>query len=364
MSRETFPAQFLSLEAAREPPAMRRPQPLFASLASLVTLVTLVSASALLGACAASKESTVDTCNVGADCASGVCTAQGVCVPVADAAADTQAGNDAADTGAPEASADARPDATTTDAPPGDTPTTGCTPNGDYVITAQELPLGPGLKATYRVAASVTIDTTGTAQADGTRNWDFSGALAGDKNVLLETSSPTGAWWASSYPTATYAVPLSSTSDLLGVFKLDAVSLSLLGIVSPTNVATTKTNVSYGTPVPVTKLPLQMGSAWTVTNVNVTGTYQGTAGYTYYETYDIRVDAKGHLTTPFGVFPVLRVSTLLSKTIGLYTTKTRTYGYMAECFGTVASAVSTTPTTGTDPGAEFTSASELRRLAP
>lgn len=344
---------------------MRRTHDLITSLASLASIASITMLGALLGACAATKESTVETCNVGAECASGVCTAQGVCLPVEDAATDTRVGDDA-DAATQETATDASPDATT-DAPASDTPSTGCTPNGDYVITPQELPLGPGLKATYRVAASVTIDTTGTAQADGTRDWDFSGALAGDKNVLLETSSPTGAWWASSFPTATYAVPLSSagsTADLLGVFKLDAASLSLLGIVSPTNTAATKTNVAYATPVPVTKLPLQMGSAWTVTNVNVTGTYQGTPGYTYYETYDIKVDAKGHVKTPFGTFPVLRVSTLLSKTIGIYTTKTRTYGYMAECFGTVASAVSTTPTTGADPGAEFTSASELRRLAP
>lgn len=345
---------------------MRRTSSSFVAQLSLFSLLALSACGALASGCSAGKESTVETCNVGADCASGVCTSQGICAPVPDAAADTRPGDAVVDTGAPETATDAGPDATT-DAPPTDTPTTGCTPNGDYVITPQELPLGPGLKATYRVAASVTIDTTGAAQADGTRNWDFSGALAGDKNVLLETASPTGAWWASSFPTATYAVPLSSagsTADLLGVFKLDALSLSLLGVVSPTNAASTLTNVKYATPLPVTKLPLQMGSAWTVTNVNVTGTYQGTPGYTYYETYDIKVDAKGHLKTPFGTFPVLRVSTLLSKTIGLYTTKTRTYGYMAECFGTVASAVSTTPTTGTDPGAEFTSASELRRLAP
>jgi hypothetical protein len=340
---------------------MRRTSSSF--VAQLSLLVTLASLALAVCGCSAGKESTVETCNLGSDCASGVCTSQGICAPVPDAATDTRVGDDAGDAGAQDGATDAGPDATA-DAPPTDAPTTGCTPTGDYVITPQELPLGPGLKATYRVATSVTIDTTGTAQADGTRNWDFTGALAGDKNVLLETSSPTGTWWASSFPTATYAVPLSSTSDLLGVFKLDAVSLSLLGVVSPTNAATTLTNVKYATPLPVTKLPLQMGSAWTVTNVNVTGTYQGTPGYTYYETYDIKVDAKGHLKTPFGTFPVLRVSTLLSKTIGIYTTKTRTYGYMAECFGTVASAVSTTPTTGTDPGAEFTSASELRRLAP
>lgn len=341
---------------------MRRNPPSFVaqlSLLSRLPSLSLAVIGALASGCSAGKESTVETCNVGSDCASGVCTSQGICAAVPDAATDTGASVDSAvpDVTASDAPSDAKPDA-----PASDVPSTSCVPNGDFVITPLELPLAPGLKATYRVATSVTIDVTGAAQPDGTRKWDFAKALSGDTNVLLETSSPVGTWWASSFPTATYAVPLSSTTNLLGVFKLDAAALSLLGVVSPTDTPlTSKTNIAYGTPVPVTKFNLAMGSKWTATS-QVTGTYQGVSPYVYTEKYDVSVDAKGQLTTPYGAFPVLRVSTLLTKTIGLVVTYTRTAGYMAECFGTVASAVTSAATS--DPGAEFTSAAEVRRLSP
>ncbi len=340
---------------------MRRTSSSFVAQLSLFSSLSLSLAAigALASGCSAGKESIVETCNLGSDCASGICSSAGVCVPPPDAAIDT---GSTVDTGSPDtAVADAPADAKA-DTQASDAPSTTCVPNNDFVITPQELPLGPGLKATYRTATTVTVDTTGAAQADGTRKWDFSKALAGDTDVLLVTSSPTGTWWASSFPTATYAVPLSSTTTVLGVFKLDAAALSLLGVVSPTDTTlTTKTNIAYGTPVPVTKFNLAMGSKWTTTS-QVTGTYNGVSPYIYTEKYDISVDAKGQLTTPYGTFPVLRVSTLLTKTIGLVVTYTRTAGYMAECFGTVASAVSSAGTS--DPGAEFASAAELRRLAP
>jgi hypothetical protein len=340
----------------------------------LVSFATLLSSSALLvplvlgsASCAAEKSSPVATCQVGADCVSGICGSDGLCVPVEDAHPDVT--SDVAQEASPDALGD-----TGGETSPGDAKTDspvdtagGCTPNGDYVITPAELPLGPGLKATYKLASStsgVTVDTAGTAQADGTRVWDYTGAIAGDKNVLVETVSPTGAWWASSFPTASYSVFLATDStagDLYAVFKIDAAALSLQGVVSPAD-GTTSTKVTYATPIPVTKLPLQMGASWTATS-SVSGTYAGIFT-TYSETYDVKVDAKGTVKTPFGDFKVLRVSTLLSKTVGLSTTKTRTYGFMAECFGTVASVRSTTPTFGTDPGENFGSAAEVRRLAP
>lgn len=345
---------------------MRRTPLSFAMLLSSLALLPLGAAS-----CAAGKESHVETCQVGADCPSGACGADNLCVPVSDAQADTTSDAPAQETAA-EVGGDGAPDATPSDtkadAPPTDSPV-GCTPNGDFVITPQELPLAPGLKATYRLATSVTVDTAGAAQADGTRLWDYTGALTGDKNVLVETGSPSGAWWSSSFPTASYSVFLATDSnagDLYAVFKLDASALSLLGVVSPSETPASpafgKTIVTYTTPVPVTKLPLQLNASWTATSA-VSGTYNGVIN-NYSETYDVKVDAKGTVKTPFGDFKVLRVSTLLSKTVGVSTTKTRTYGFMAECFGTVASVRSTTPTFGTDPGADFSSAAEIRRLAP
>ena len=153
------------------------------------SLALVFALSLLASACAASKSD--DACSVGADCASGACGADGRCAPVTqvDAGHDAAPADGAPSDAADDARSDAAPDARA------DVGTTGCTPNGDHMIEPAELPLGPGLKATYRVATKATVSTAGTAQPDGTRRWDFSTPLAGDKDVLVNTLTPTGAWW-------------------------------------------------------------------------------------------------------------------------------------------------------------------------
>ena len=297
---------------------------------------------------ACSSSSADAACRVGADCASGACGADGRCAPIASDDAGHDAPSDAigSDTKVDSAPLDGKSDAPS-----------GCTPNGDFQIDPAELPLAAGLKATYRVATSATVSTAGVAQPDGTRRWDLSGALAGDKDVLVETLSPAGAWWSADFAGASYAVGLSASSDLLGVFTLDAVSLSLRGIVSPTSAAP-KTELTYATPIPFVKLPLKLGSAWTTTS-NVSGTASGFPAFVT-ESYDVKVDQKGTLVTPFAAFPVLRVRTTLTRTVGAVVTVTRSFGFVAECFGTVGS-VTSNPN---EPTEEFTTAAEARRLAP
>ena len=299
-------------------------------------------------ACAASKADD-GSCTTGGDCPSGACGPGGRCVVVDSGVGDGLVSDSGVDSAPATDSA--------SDAPKSDTPSIGCTPNGDFVISPAELPLGPGLRATYRIAKSATVDTAGVAQPDGTRKWDFSAKLSGDTDTLVETLSPTGAWWAADFSGATYAVALSSSSDLLGVFSLDATALSLRGVVSPT-AAAPQTKLAYATPIPAVKLPLSLDLAWTATS-NVTGTASGVAAF-YTESYDVKVDAKGKAVTPFGEFSVLRLRTVLTRTVGALPTVTRTYGFVAECFGTVATITSN----ANEPSAEFTTAAELRRLAP
>jgi hypothetical protein len=300
----------------------------------------------LLLACAASK--TEETCTTGSDCPSGACGSNGQCVAVDSGKADSIATDTATN--------DAPPTDSTSDATR-DTPSIGCTPSGDFVVSPAELPLGPGLRATYRIAKSAPVDTAGVAQPDGTRKWDFGKPISGDTDALVETLSPTGAWWSADFAGATYAVGLSSSSDLLGIFTLDASALSLRGVVSPTSAAP-QTKLTYATPIPALKLPLKLDLAWTTTS-NVSGTASGVAAF-YTESYDVKVDAKGKAITPFGEFPVLRVRTVLTRTVGALPTVTRTYGFVAECFGTVATITSNANETA----AEFTTAAEIRRLAP
>ncbi len=283
-------------------------------------------------------------CSVGADCASGACTASGTCVAKAtDAGVDTAP---LADTGV-----------VVEDTAMGDAPKTGCTPNKDSVIESAEVPIAPGLKATFRVAENAAFATAGTARSDGSRKWDLSVAFAGDKDALVTTRSVEGTWYGAKFPGASHATELSLTSDLLGVFKTTATGLLLLGVVSPTDGAT-RTELQYATPPAALQFPLKAGAAWKVTS-NVTGTASGILS-AYSETWDARVDARGELVTPFGTFDVQRVRTVLTRQVGVVTTVTRSFAFVTECYGTIAT-VSSKPNELQE---EFTTAAELRRLAP
>ncbi len=294
-----------------------------------------------LGACS-SAQSVV--CHSGADCASGICASNGTCGPpdkLPDAAlADGDGLFDAA-----------------VDAPNADVAPLGCNANGDDVITAVEVPLKAGLHATFRTATNVTVDTAGKPGPNGTRDWDLSPALPGDQNTIVETLPVTGTWYAGSFPTATYATKLSVSSDLLGVFRSGNSALELLGVVSPSS-GSSQTNVSYTPPAATLQFPLQSTSKWSTTS-NITGTASGIQVF-YSEKYDSQVDAKGTLKTPFGTFPVLRVRIILTHTVGLLATVTRTFAFVTDCFGTVASITSQSNEQST----EFTSAAEVKRIAP
>ena len=81
----------------------------------------------------------------------------------------------------------------------------------------------------------------------------------------------------------------------------------------------------------------------------------------YTEKYESRVDQVGTMKTPYGEFPVLRVATDLTRTSGFTTLLTkRTFSWVAECFGPVATAASQDFANG----AEFTDNAEIRRIAP
>src|SRR6185369_4022284 len=123
-----------------------------------------------------------------------------------------------------------------------------CSPNQDGSITRAEVPLGPGLHATFEVAENVPVDTAGAMQGDGSRAWDLSGALSGDHGELVETLPLTGQWFAADFPGASYASRLSDTSNLLGVFEINDTELLLRGVASP-QPGVQQTKLTYNPPV-------------------------------------------------------------------------------------------------------------------
>jgi hypothetical protein len=300
-------------------------------LALLGAALAALAFTGLLGGCA---DSGARECFEHGECASGLCSGDGTCAPLTDADADG-------------------PDAGTN----GDADLAGCRPDHDGIIARDEISLAPGRTATFRVATDTAVNTAGQLQSGGDRVWNFAGSFSGDQDEMVVLADPAAAWYADLFPTATYATRLSSSEDLLGVFELTDEALLLLGVVSP-QAGTQRTELTYDPPISVLALPLSSTSSWQ-TDSTITGLAQGFSSF-YSEQYDSQVDAIGELQTPYGNFPVQRVRTQLTRTIGAAVVTVRSFLFVSECFGTVASATSNQY----EPEAEFTQAAELRRIAP
>lgn len=324
-----------------------RTSPSFHSPVTSPPIAALLAGALALTGCADGSRT---SCRVGADCTSGVCLSDGTC---ALRRGDAGAGADATAVGTPDAY-------TTPGSDTGPVPDSGarvCSPDRDGTITRAESPLRAGLYATFRIAEDATVDTVGTTR-EGVRRWDFSGALPGESDARVELLAPEGAWWAGDFPLATYAARLSASSDNLGVFRVTDTALLLLGVVSPAS-GLTQTKLENDPPVEVLRFPLRQGDSWT-SETTVSGQALGVVA-AYSESYTFVADASGVVATPYGELDVIRVRSELTRTQGFATLDARrTFAFVAECFGTVATVTSRSFETDS----EFTVAAELRRLAP
>lgn len=326
-------------------------------------------------------------CRVGADCMSGQCRPDGTCStqPVEGLHATTDGGSDAGtEPGTPGpaqpdlggASADGGP--ATNDGGAGSAPGDGgtgiavglaaCAANGDGVVSGDELLVAPRLHAHYTVSGPVAFSPAGAVLPDGGHLWDFTQALEGDTRQRAETLPVEGAWYGEHFPGASYASALGESTGLLGVFQKTPTALLMLGAVSPQPAYTL---IRYTPPVVVLQLPLKLGDSWSTAGM-VSGQYQGqtishglTWGSLPYQTdtYSAKVDLAGEAVTPYARFRVLRVATVMRRSRALWPVPSetlRTFTFVAECFGSVATLTSAAGESSAEP-ARF---DEVRRLAP
>lgn len=297
-------------------------------------------------------------CRVGADCASGVCNADGTCDPVTT----TTTGGGGTGGGSSSSSSSSSGSSSSSSGTGGEPP--GCVPNHDGTVTREEVPLQAGLHATFKVAQAATFDTTGVKNADGSRTWDLTAAITGDHPLVIDTLPLDDSWWfKKNYPAAAaaenaYVARMSDANDLLGVFVLTSSALELHGVASPAD-SLTATELIFDKPVTVLSFPLTKNKTWT-SSINVTGRAAGIIiGGIYTEDYTSTVDAYGTLKTPYADLPVLRVNTELSRFLNGFSTTKRTHAFTSECFGNVGTILSE----DSEFSAEFTATAEIWRLS-
>ena len=293
-----------------------------------------------LGGCAGDKSG----CRIDDDCSIGDACVAGQCRPLSGADMSGVAG----DLGAGADLATPIPDGWNPDAL-----AASCTFNNDGTITSSEEQFIVGLGALFAVnAPNTTVPVNNVAQ-NGT--WDFSAAVSGEVKQFDQLVDPSGQWWGTDFPTATYGERIDDGQQVYGVFRVSSDKLEMLGVVSDQS-GTTKTELTYATPIVVLQFPLSMGTTWT-SQSNVSGVADGIA-FLANESYAFDVDARGMTKVPAATFDTLRLKMTLTRT-GENAGTQITYLHMAECYGAVARIRSQTNETS----ANFTTASEYRRLA-
>lgn len=232
-----------------------------------------------------------------------------------------------------------------------------CSPNNDGEIARSELQLRAGLSARYLVnpvGTTVGVSPDGRATASGPE-WDLT-STAGELIDLTLIPVDT-AWFASSFPGATYATVTDLGSRTLGIFRVTDSAVEIMGYASE---QPNQTLLVYDRPIQSLKLPIRLGDGWISTGRVTNGKLNGQP-FASTDTYRVSVDARGTAQLPYLTLDgTLRIQVQLTQTLpgGLPITRIQ-YLFFHECAGEVGRMAS--PPGETNPG--FTTAAELRRLA-
>ena len=238
-----------------------------------------------------------------------------------------------------------------------------CVPNLDGRIDADELVVGFGAAVSYRVNPADeprAVDLAGLMDSQGRRVWDWSDDVATDQELAVRAAAPGDRWYAGSFPDAEFVAPLDAAGLIEGVYSRNDSAVLLHGYASrDEEPAEGQTLVVYTQPVTVYALPLEEGAEWVSTGEVVDGRIRDLP-YAGTDVYHTRVSGTGELWLPELRFEqVLQVRTELTVTPAVGQGFTRKQvGYVFECFGEVARAVSADNETQEN----FDEAVELRRL--
>jgi len=228
-----------------------------------------------------------------------------------------------------------------------------CAPNLDGKIESTELQAAVGTPVDYLINPAGKERTIGLAGPPFKFDVDF----ADDQKLTVAASTVAGKWYSASFPTGEFVTSVDAAGTIEGVYRHEDNGLFLLGLASKTEAD--KTLLVYDQPIALVRFPLTVGTKWVSVGKVSNGTVRGLP-YAGTDTYEIEDDAMGKLVLhDFTFEQVHRVRTkvTVSPSAGAVVTR-RQVSFFAECFGEVVRAVSKDG----EPNADFTVASELRRL--
>jgi len=238
----------------------------------------------------------------------------------------------------------------------------GCLPDLDGVIADDEMPVVVGATVRYVVSTSPReVDLEGRVE-DSVRTWDLSTLAADDRSLSITTASARDTWFAGHLADAgaAYLVPLDAEGALVGVMERRPGSLKIHGTVSIEEApADGQTLLLYSNPIDLFRLPLGLGTSWTVDGEINDGRVSGLTVAARH-TYSVEVLREGRLVLPDLTFDrVLQVATHIHQlTVVGDPVDLVQISFLTECYGEVARFTSEQGVSDTS----FTVAAEVRRL--
>lgn len=233
-----------------------------------------------------------------------------------------------------------------------------CTANNDGVLERSEILFIAGASVDYTMnppGTTVDVNLVPGTGSEGEPLWNFSEPLS--DRVTLTYMDAAGHWFAPSFPGATYALPASPGSSLLGVYRITDAQITLMGSAS---LEEGRTLLVYDAEIPILRFPLAEGDAWVVTARVDDGLFEGNP-FTSEDTYDVEVVAVG--TVDLG-FLTMRNSlqvriTTRQRFPGGETRISIQHVWLHECYGEIVRVRSLDGETNP----QFTRAGEVRILA-
>jgi hypothetical protein len=238
-----------------------------------------------------------------------------------------------------------------------------CVPNLDGKLEAAEMPVALGATVTYLVSPAAQqrpVDVAGKVDGAGHRLWDWSRPDSTDQAATIGPSTLTGRWYAAQFPEGAFVAPVDAAAKTEGVYRRTDAALELLGIASAKpDPAEGKTLLVYDRPIALYRFPLEPGAEWVSSATTSNAMLRGLP-YAGRDTYEVKVDAAGHLALPDLEFTQalrVRFKITIAPAAGAAIVQ-RQISFVSECFGEVARATSRLD----EPADDFTTAAEVRRL--